>query len=194
MNGHGAVVEEIVERLKGTTIESRVFGQTLEVPKSYNAVVEWLKKNGDMFRNKVRLAGWGRLYLIAIDRWTRTIKLVVESDMAISAREIMADESLLHWAAKDGLSGTVSLLLQIGADKEAQGKDGRTPLWRAAVNGHETVVRMLIENGAYVDIKDKDNQALLQQAASNGHMAVYQMLAENGTHVDIRDKDSQTPL
>ena len=48
----------------------------------------------------------------------------------------------------------MKLLLEKGAELESKDKDGRTPLSRAAENGHEAVVKLLLEKGAELESKD----------------------------------------
>ncbi|KAI8648686.1 Espin [Fusarium keratoplasticum] len=49
----------------------------------------------------------------------------------------------LHLAATAGMEEVVRWLIDMGADKEAKNRAGKTPLYYAARNGHEAVVGML---------------------------------------------------
>ena len=50
----------------------------------------------------------------------------------------------LHLAAYFGVEAVVQLLLGTEkVDADSKDDDGRTPLWRAAANGHEAVVKLL---------------------------------------------------
>ncbi|KAK0716128.1 hypothetical protein B0H67DRAFT_464709, partial [Lasiosphaeris hirsuta] len=88
--------------------------------------------------------------------------------------------NLLHVISRYGVFGLVRAILQstyqITTAVDAKDKDGRTPLWRAAENGHEAVVRLLLDTGAAVDAKDKDGRTPLWRAAENGHEAVVRLL------------------
>ncbi|KAK6502471.1 hypothetical protein TWF506_003054 [Arthrobotrys conoides] len=70
------------------------------------------------------------------------------------------------------------MLVDQGANLEAQDKDDHTPLSRTAANGHEAVVQFLLENGADVDAKDKSGRTSLSRAAENGHFAVVRLFVE----------------
>jgi ankyrin repeat protein len=89
----------------------------------------------------------------------------------------------LYWASgghyfKDG--SAFRLLLEHGADINAQNQAGRTPLHRASFNGAVEVVRLLLEHGADVEVKDKYGKTALQLAAREGRDEVVKLLRERG--------------
>jgi ankyrin repeat protein len=53
---------------------------------------------------------------------------------------------------------------------------GRTPLLRAAEQGHEAIVKLLLEAEAIVDFKDKWGRTPLSRAIEKGHITVVNML------------------
>lgn len=53
---------------------------------------------------------------------------------------------------------SVQFLLGEGADPNAANDQGRSPLWRAAYNGHLGTVRLLLERGADPDMVDKQTR------------------------------------
>jgi ankyrin repeat protein len=59
-------------------------------------------------------------------------------------------------------------------------KDGVTPLFMAAMNGHEGVVALLLGAGAGVNLADKDGVTPLFRAAQNGHEGVVALLLAAG--------------
>uniref|UniRef100_A0A669EYA7 Euchromatic histone-lysine N-methyltransferase 2 n=1 Tax=Oreochromis niloticus TaxID=8128 RepID=A0A669EYA7_ORENI len=63
--------------------------------------------------------------------------------------------SALHAAAQRGLLEVCYMLIQAGAQVDAQDKDLRTPLLEAIINNHVEVARYLVQNGADVTINDK---------------------------------------
>jgi Ankyrin repeats (3 copies) len=74
----------------------------------------------------------------------------------------------------------LAFLLKTGKDDidSKDTKDGRTPLWLAAREGHEAVVKLLLETGKVdVDSKDTtDGGTSLWWAARGGHEAVVKLL------------------
>jgi hypothetical protein len=106
--------------------------------------------------------------------------------------------SSLTLAAYFGHTLTVErLLLAKGAEVDAKGNKGGTPLSWAAENGHEAVVKLLLATGkADVDSKDNYGRTPLWWAAGNGHEAVVKLLLATGkADVDSKDENyGQTPL
>ena len=60
----------------------------------------------------------------------------------------------IHDAAYDGDLAGVQAQLDAGADVNAKGKNGWTPLHIAAANDHKEIVELLISEGADVNAKD----------------------------------------
>ncbi|MCJ1306899.1 hypothetical protein MMC25_000543 [Agyrium rufum] len=103
-------------------------------------------------------------------------------------------QTLLSIAAEKRYEKVVQLLLEKGADVNAQDARGRTPLWRAAWKGHEKVVQLLLEKGADANAQDADGRTPLCQTASNGHEKVVQLLLEKGADVNVPDARGRIPL
>ena len=115
----------------------------------------------------------------------------------------------LHFAAQNGHLEVVRLLLERGANVNAQNTDElwwrerRTPLHFAAQNGHLDVVRLLLERGANVNAETSGvaGWTPLHFAAQNGHLEVVRVLLERGANVNAQttlfweDADARrTPL
>jgi ankyrin repeat protein len=111
------------------------------------------------------------------------VRILIEYDPAyINARD--EDEwTPLFWASeghnfKDG--SVPRLLLEHGADINAQSQSGRTPLHVASDNGALEVVCLLLERGADVEAKSNVGKTALQYAADMEHDEVVELLREHG--------------
>ncbi|KAL2844114.1 hypothetical protein BJY01DRAFT_248356 [Aspergillus pseudoustus] len=105
-------------------------------------------------------------------------------------------DALLRSAALAGNKERVTLLLEIGADIEANrsglkhsrelgpGYDSMTPLHLAANMNHIAVVQALVKHGANKEARDFGNNTPLMLADQNGHTDVVELLLENGAGID----------
>jgi ankyrin repeat protein len=111
------------------------------------------------------------------------VRILIEYDPAyINARD-GTGWTPLHWASKghnfkDG--SVLRLLLEHGADINAQNQAGRTPLYRASYMGALEVVCLLLEHGADAGVKSNDGETALQEAARYRHDKVVELLREHG--------------
>ncbi|MFP3959317.1 MAG: ankyrin repeat domain-containing protein [Spirochaetaceae bacterium] len=96
----------------------------------------------------------------------------------------------LHWAARRGHEQVVELLLERGANVDAQDALGRTPLHVAV--GHPAVVRLLLENGAAVDSRDHLSNTPLHRAVRTPE--VVEALIEAGADVRAENIAGDTAL
>ncbi|XP_036215937.2 DNA-binding protein RFXANK [Bactrocera oleae] len=86
----------------------------------------------------------------------------------------------LHWASYYGQLVAVRLLVESGADVNAEAPEMVTPLLLAACGGHNEVVRLLLEHGArptHMDIVG--NTALMYAAAGNHPHTCNELLAKD---------------
>uniref|UniRef100_A0A8C4GQS4 Euchromatic histone-lysine N-methyltransferase 2 n=1 Tax=Dicentrarchus labrax TaxID=13489 RepID=A0A8C4GQS4_DICLA len=98
--------------------------------------------------------------------------------------------SALHAAAQRGLLEVCYMLVQAGAQVDAQDKDLRTPLLEAIINNHIEVAHYLVQNGACVyHVVSEDGYTGLHHAAKLGNLETVNMLLETG-QVDVNAQDS----
>jgi ankyrin repeat protein len=76
----------------------------------------------------------------------------------------------------------------------AKDDKGRTPLQRAAREGHKEVAELLIAAGAALNWKDKEGKTPLYHAARWGHTNIAALLIAAGADVNAKDDKGRTPL
>ena len=108
---------------------------------------------------------------------------------------IGSDESL-HSAVSRGNIERVRMLVERGADLNAEGMYGRTPLYYAALCGQSNIVDYLLDKGAdpTKGASWKGHNTPLHVAAFEGHVSIVAALIEHGVKVDLLDDAQQTPL
>ncbi|MEO0964692.1 MAG: ankyrin repeat domain-containing protein [Planctomycetota bacterium] len=108
----------------------------------------------------------------------------------------MATGPRLRLYASQGDPTAVASMISRGADVDARGVNGRTPLSLAAKPGHATVVEVLLKAGADPDRPDDDyrNTAPLHLAATHGHVGVIVLLLDAGADIDLPTISTSTPL
>ncbi|CAM9523436.1 unnamed protein product [Scytosiphon promiscuus] len=98
----------------------------------------------------------------------------------------------LMYAARDGHSRVVQLLLNEGASVSAAG--ATDVLLISSYFGHLPVTKMLMKAGAEIEAATSAGQTSLSVAAQGGHSDVMRELIAGGANVDTRRKNGATPL
>jgi ankyrin repeat protein len=93
-----------------------------------------------------RVDSTGRPFLLALAaRGESSAQLKRLLDLGAATSAVDADGwTALHVVASYGYFISASLLLERGADRHAQTKDGKTPLDFATINGHSRVRKLLL--------------------------------------------------
>ena len=89
----------------------------------------------------------------------------------VGCGESAPDISIQH-AARDGNIETVKQHLAAGADVNAKGELGETPLHFAAQRGHKEIVELLLAKDADVNAKEENGETPLDWAIFGYHVEV----------------------
>jgi ankyrin repeat protein/thymidine kinase len=106
----------------------------------------------------------------------------------------------IHIAAKNGDILILKALLRAGssfitgASVNCQNKEGVTPLFLAAQNGHIDAVTILLNVGADPNQREYNKLTALHQAATNGHLKIVNLLIGLVLDPNIQDVKDETPL
>ena len=100
----------------------------------------------------------------------------------------------LHYAAFNGQTKTLQILVAHGAAVEAADKDGATPLHAAATAGYPDTIEALLESGARVNALDHDDNTPLHAAASAGSVPATDALLRHHATLEKRGRNGFTPL
>jgi ankyrin repeat protein len=78
--------------------------------------------------------------------------------------------AVFHAHAFQGALDRVSLLLDRGANINAQSSLGNTALHMAILAGHQDLARLLLQEGANVSLQNKNGKSVVQLARERGHL------------------------
>jgi ankyrin repeat protein/L-ascorbate metabolism protein UlaG (beta-lactamase superfamily) len=123
-----------------------------------------------------------------------SVKKALEADPALLA-EPDEDQNLpLHIAAIHGHAKLAALLVDAGADVDAEDREGSTPLEVAASHGHAKLAALLIERGADVDHQDVNGLSAMHFAAYAGHADTVRVLLKAGADPSLAKPNGSMPI
>lgn len=103
-------------------------------------------------------------------------------------------ESMLHIATLSGISDTVAVLLEHGADTNAANAVGQTPLHMAALHGQMSIVTLLLDHGADPTATTNRQVTPLHFACQYNHGDVARALLSAGALPFAEDHAGNTPM
>jgi hypothetical protein len=107
----------------------------------------------------------------------------VEPDLGKSLNSVAPP---VYYAAQLGLSTITRLLLDKGANPNAQGGYYGNALHVASSEGHEAAVKLLLDKGADPNAQGGDYGNALQAASARGHKAVVRLLLDKDADVNAQ--------
>ena len=122
--------------------------------------------------------GWTALHLAAFFGHSGVVAALIAAGAELEARSAnyMANTPLCAAIAGKTDPGTISTLLEAGADASANASSGVRPLHLAASRGAKLVVSELLRRGARADVRTDEGKTAAQFAAERGHPEVASML------------------
>jgi ankyrin repeat protein len=117
--------------------------------------------------------------------------LMLHLNACTTHKQAIAKDELIP-AVRSGNVKEVSRLLDAGADVNARGTNGDTPLFYAS--RHKDVAELLVARGADVNAVDSDGNTSLHVAAYSGNLELVDLLIAKGANHSIANRDGLTPL
>ena len=96
------------------------------------------------------------------------------------------NRAALSIAAEHGHDELVKLLLDEGADINAQGGSFGNALQAASCGGHKQIVKLLLDKGAEVNSQGGDYGNALQAASCGGHKQIVKLLLDKGADINAQ--------
>ena len=121
--------------------------------------------------------------------------LIVMHALDVNAKNGYVRWSPLHAVSRGGHVDVAQVLLDYGADINAQDLHDQTPLSWASSEGHLKVAQLLLEHGANVNMQNNYNHyTSLHSASMSGKLEVARLLLDHGAGVHIRGDGDVTPF
>ena len=119
---------------------------------------------------------------------------VLTREKAIDLNSTLLDDwTALHLAANEGHKEVVKILIDHGANIEAEARRNRRALHIACLRGNLEVVKILINAKAELSAKDKDSYTPLHFTSENGSNDIIRLLLENGASPNVKNYQGNTP-
>ncbi|EMD88006.1 hypothetical protein COCC4DRAFT_51902 [Bipolaris maydis ATCC 48331] len=114
----------------------------------------------------------------------------------ILERRDSEDQTPLYLAAQLGHQKTVKLLLDKGAEVNAQGGEYGNALQAAAARNHTAIVELLLNNGADASRHDSQGKSILHYATNSVdcNLGLIDLLLSRGAPANTTDINNMTPL
>lgn len=100
----------------------------------------------------------------------------------------------LTWAAFNGHTDIVKILIKHGADVNAKNNYGDTALMDAAVTANTETAELLLKHGADVNAKTNYGYTALMRAVLSRHTETVELLLKHGADVNAKTNDGNTAL
>lgn len=122
---------------------------------------------------------------------SKLVKLI-EEEAEIDLGDDM-EKTALHYAATNGHFNVARILLEHGADANAQDENGSTPLLLLRRN-HETLISLLIKFGADINACNFEGKSICHIAAEKHSIEFMQTIIANKCNLNLADKKGITPI
>ena len=120
------------------------------------------------------------------------IKLLLDNGANINKQETYTGSFALIIAALCGHISNVKILLEYGAEINANDYDGTTALICASIYDNIEIVKLLLNAGADIDKQDNQGDTALILAASNNNRETVEILLDYGADEFILNDDNKS--
>ena len=114
-------------------------------------------------------------------------RLLLTRGAKIDAKEPYEGQTALMWAAAEGNTAAVDVLLEAGADLKLKSNGGFTPLLFAVRNAHIDTAVALLKHGANVNDVAPDGSSALSMATVNAYFELASVLLDHGANPNLPD-------
>ena len=122
----------------------------------------------------------------------KIVQILIENVTNINLRNVQG-QTALHKAVRRGDTDITSIILNHGADVDAQDNGGSTPLHLAISDASlpyvEQAVGLLLKHGANINLRNGQGQTALHKASLRGDPEIIQLLLDHDADADALDDE-----
>ena len=115
------------------------------------------------------------------------VRLLLTRGASVDTKEPYRGQTALMWAAAEGNTAAVDVLIEAGADLKLKSTGGLTPLLFAVRNAHIETAVALLKRGANVNDVATDGSSALSIAAVNAYFELAAVLLDHGANPNLPD-------
>jgi len=136
--------------------------------------------------------GISPLVIASKNRHSRICKLLLDS--CADTEDNNAGATPMYVSATEGDLKGVQMLIDMGADIDSKGPEGKTVVFWATEQKNYDVLRYFLDNGANPNLCDVHQTAPIHIAVHNRDPKAAKMLLDAGCSLEARDRSLMTPL
>ena len=156
-------------------------------------VVRCLTENGAELNTK-DTSGRALLGLAAYAGYDAIVGILLENGAEVDTRNGRTQETPLIAACQEGHVGVAKLLLEHGADVNAERRDGANALHMATWNEHADVVRILLPYNPNPNMRGPQVKTLLMWACEKNNLELFEALLQLPVDVNAKNDKGSTAL
>lgn len=144
--------------------------------------------------------GWTPLmYASKYNHDEKVIKILIDNGARVNikgTKGVTVGDTALHLASAFNRVNICKVLLEYGADINAQTNQGKTPLHVLSANAAEKFFfDLFMKHGANIDLCDDNKLSTLHYALfGRGDISTLKILLDIGANINAKDNDGMTPL
>lgn len=120
------------------------------------------------------------LFMAASRGDSQQVQALLKRGIPVDSTDYFGKNTALIMAMRNPSSSTTRVLLDAGANVNAQNSFGNTALMLASSRGHIEIVRLLVSRGADVRMKNSHGHTALDSAVREGDLEVADILRKAG--------------
>ncbi|XP_013188848.2 E3 ubiquitin-protein ligase MIB1 [Amyelois transitella] len=124
----------------------------------------------------------------------RCAEILARSDGAADVNGVYGGHTALQAAAQNGHVEVIRTLVELGAEADAEDRDGDRAAHHAAFGDEPAALRALAAAGADLNARNRRRQTPLHIAVNKGHLGVVRTLLQLRVHPSLQDSEGDTAL